>query len=116
MLCCIEFTVCLSNQSLNIFVHVIFLSSLRRLEELQSQLAEEKEKAATLNEQLQHQQTHKEQDLKQAREEHQCQISSLQEKIANLVSIIRQSYKMVIENYLPGILPLTACQLIGPVL
>lgn len=67
-------------------VHV--LSLLRRLEELQSQLAEEKDKVALLNEQLQQEKSHKERELKETRETHQSQISGLQEKIVNLVSIV----------------------------
>ncbi|XP_041792248.1 CAP-Gly domain-containing linker protein 1 isoform X2 [Chelmon rostratus] len=62
----------------------------RRLEELQSQLAEEKEKVAHLNEQLQQQQSHKEQELKETRDTHQSQISSLQEKIVNLEKTVKQ--------------------------
>lgn len=83
----------LSNQSLNgslklaLFVFCL-LSSLRRLEELQSQIAEEKEKTAHLNEQLLQEQSRKEQELKETRDEHQSQISSLQEKIAKLVSVV----------------------------
>lgn len=61
---------------------------------MQSQLAEEKEKVAHLNEQVQQEQSRKEQELKQTRDTHQSQISSLQEKIADLVSIIGHSQKM----------------------
>lgn len=45
---------------------------------------------AHLNEQLQQQQSHKEQELKETRDTHQSQISSLQEKIVNLVSVVWQ--------------------------
>ncbi len=43
---------------------------------------------AHLNEQLQQEQSRKEQELRETRDTHQSQISSLQEKIANLVSAI----------------------------
>ncbi|XP_035514473.1 CAP-Gly domain-containing linker protein 1 isoform X5 [Morone saxatilis] len=69
----------------------------RRLEELQSQLAEEKEKAAHLNEQLQQEQSRKEQELKETRDKHQSQISSLQEKIANLENTVKQGETLVEE-------------------
>lgn len=55
---------------------------------MQSQIAEEKEKTAHLNEQLLQEQSRKEQELKETRDEHQSQISSLQEKIAKLVSVV----------------------------
>ena len=84
----------LSNLSLSILLkYFLFLSSLRRLEELQSQLSEEKEKAVHLNEQLQQEQSRREQELKETRDTHQSQISSLQDKIANLVSIVGHSQK-----------------------
>uniref|UniRef100_A0A3Q1CNA0 CAP-Gly domain-containing protein n=1 Tax=Amphiprion ocellaris TaxID=80972 RepID=A0A3Q1CNA0_AMPOC len=69
----------------------------RRLEELQNQLAEEKEKAAHLNEQLQLEQSHKEQELKEARDTHQTQISSLQEKITTMEKTVKQSENLVEE-------------------
>ncbi|XP_076586254.1 CAP-Gly domain-containing linker protein 1 isoform X5 [Chaetodon auriga] len=67
----------------------------RRLEEFQSQLAEEKEKVAHLNEQLQQEQSHKEQELKETRDAHQSQISSLQEKIVNLEKTVKQGETVV---------------------
>lgn len=67
-----------------------FPSSLRRLEDLQSQLAEEKDTVAQLNEQLQLEKSHKEQELKETRETHHSQISDLQEKIVILVSAVGQ--------------------------
>lgn len=69
------------------------LSSFRRLDELQSQLAEEKDKVASLNEQLQKEKSHKERELSETKEKHQSQISDLQEKIVNLVGISGQRYK-----------------------
>lgn len=57
-------------------------------------MAEEKEQVAHLNEQLQQEQSRKEQELKETRDTHQSQIISLQEKIANLVSIVGKSQKM----------------------
>lgn len=59
--------------------------SNRRLEEFQSQLAEEKDKVAHLNEQVQQEKSHKERELKEARETHHSQINDLQEKISGLV-------------------------------
>lgn len=59
--------------------------SNRRLEEFQSQLAEEKDKVAHLNEQVQQEKSHKERELKEARETHHSQINDLQEKINGLV-------------------------------
>lgn len=61
------------------------LFSNRRLEEFQSQLAEEKDKVAHLNEQVQQEKSHKERELKEARETHHSQINELQEKISGLV-------------------------------
>lgn len=54
---------------------------------MQNQLVEEKEKVAHVNEQLQQEQSKKEQELKEIRDAHLTQISSLQEKITNMVSI-----------------------------
>ncbi len=51
---------------------------------------------AHLNEQLQQEQSHKEQELKDTRDKHQSEISSLQEKITHLVSIVVQSQKMFV--------------------
>ncbi|KAM4576946.1 CAP-Gly domain-containing linker protein 1 isoform 4-T4 [Odontesthes bonariensis] len=62
----------------------------RRLEEQQNQLAEEKEKVANLNEQLQLEQSSKQQELKETRDAHQTQISSLQEKISTLEKTVKQ--------------------------
>ncbi|XP_044052290.1 CAP-Gly domain-containing linker protein 1 isoform X7 [Siniperca chuatsi] len=69
----------------------------RRLEELQSQLVEEKEKVAHFNEQLQQEQSRKEQELKETRDTHQSQISSLQEKIVNLEKTVKQGETLVEE-------------------
>ncbi|XP_059192358.1 CAP-Gly domain-containing linker protein 1 isoform X4 [Centropristis striata] len=69
----------------------------RRLEELQSQLSEEKEKVAHSNEQLQQEQSRKEQELKETREAHQSQISSLQENITNLEKTVKQGETQVEE-------------------
>ncbi|XP_071060524.1 CAP-Gly domain-containing linker protein 1 isoform X5 [Pseudochaenichthys georgianus] len=69
----------------------------RRLEELQSQLTEEKEKAAHSNEQLQQEQTGKEQELKETRDAHQAQRSSLQDNITNLEKTVKQSETLVEE-------------------
>lgn len=43
---------------------------------------------AHLNEQMQQEQSHKEQELKESRDTYQTEISSLQEKITSLVSIV----------------------------
>lgn len=64
----------------------VFLFFFRRLEDLQSQLAEEKDQVARLNEQLQQEKSHRERDLTEARETHHSQISDLQEKISSLVA------------------------------
>ncbi|KAI4820029.1 hypothetical protein KUCAC02_028023 [Chaenocephalus aceratus] len=69
----------------------------RRLEELQSQLTEEREKAAHSNEQLQQEQTRKEQELKETRDAHQAQRSSLQDNITNLEKTVKQSETLVEE-------------------
>ncbi|XP_031164833.1 CAP-Gly domain-containing linker protein 1 isoform X8 [Sander lucioperca] len=69
----------------------------RRLEELQSQLSEEKEKAVHSNEQLQQEQSRREQELKETRDTHQSQISSLQDKIANLEKTVKQGETLVEE-------------------
>ncbi|XP_068460998.1 CAP-Gly domain-containing linker protein 1 isoform X4 [Clinocottus analis] len=69
----------------------------RRLEELQSQLSEEKEKVAHSIEQLQQEQSRKEQELIETRDAHQSQISGLQEKIANLEKIVEQGETLVEE-------------------
>lgn len=81
--------VCLSLNSL--VWCLFFVLSLRRLEELQSQLSEEKEKVAHSTEQLQQEKSRKAQELMETRDAHQSQISGLQETIANLVSIVSQS-------------------------
>lgn len=63
-------------------------------------MAEEKEQVARLNEQLQQEQSRKEQELKETTDNHESQIRSLQEKISTLVSILGQSQKRcVLENY-----------------
>lgn len=49
-----------------------------------------------MDEQLQQEKSRKEQELKDSREKHQSQISSLQEKITHLVSIVGQSPKMIL--------------------
>lgn len=49
---------------------------------------------ADLNEQLQQEQSRKERELKETTETHHSQISGLQEKIVNLVSIVGQSQKI----------------------
>lgn len=54
---------------------------------MQNQLVEEREKVAHLNEQIQLEQSGKDQELRETREAHQSQISSLQEKITTLVGI-----------------------------
>ncbi|XP_034726880.1 CAP-Gly domain-containing linker protein 1 isoform X6 [Etheostoma cragini] len=69
----------------------------RRLEELQSQLSEEKEKVVHSNEQLQQEQSRREQELKETRDTHQSQISSLQDKIANLEKTVKQGETLVEE-------------------
>ncbi|XP_031712144.1 CAP-Gly domain-containing linker protein 1 isoform X5 [Anarrhichthys ocellatus] len=69
----------------------------RRLEELQSQLSEEKEKVAHSNEQLQQEQSRKEQELMETRDAHQSQISGLQEKVANLEKTVKQGETLVEE-------------------
>lgn len=76
--------------SVNFLVQIYTFCLLRRLEELQSQLAEEKDKVALLNEQLQQEKSHNERELQETRESHQSQISGLQEKIVNLVCIVGQ--------------------------
>lgn len=55
---------------------------------MQSQLAEEREKVAHLDEKVQQEQTRKEQELQESRNAHETQTNSLQEKIVNLVGII----------------------------
>lgn len=50
---------------------------------------------AHLNEQLQQEKSCKERELNETRETHHSQISGLQEKIVNLVSIVGQSQKVV---------------------
>ncbi|KAM6945118.1 CAP-Gly domain-containing linker protein 1 isoform 3-T4 [Lycodopsis pacificus] len=69
----------------------------RRLEELQSQLSEEKEKVAHSNEQLQQEQSCKEQELIETRDAHQSQISGLQDKVANLEKTVKQGETLVEE-------------------
>ncbi|XP_062273009.1 CAP-Gly domain-containing linker protein 1 isoform X3 [Scomber scombrus] len=66
------------------------MQKARRLEELQSHLAEEKEKVADLNEKLQQDTSRKNQELKETRDTHQSQISSLQEKIAALEKTVQK--------------------------
>uniref|UniRef100_A0A3P9MGQ4 CAP-GLY domain containing linker protein 1a n=1 Tax=Oryzias latipes TaxID=8090 RepID=A0A3P9MGQ4_ORYLA len=56
----------------------------RRLEELQNQLAEEKEKVAQANEMLQQKLSSKEQQIKETKDAHINQIISLQEKITTM--------------------------------
>lgn len=62
------------------------------MEELQNLLAEEKEKVAQANEMLKQEQSNKEQQMKETRDAHLDEISSLQENITALVSIFRESY------------------------
>ncbi|CAJ1068185.1 CAP-Gly domain-containing linker protein 1 isoform X5 [Xyrichtys novacula] len=69
----------------------------RRLEELQNQLTEEKEKVAHLNEQVQQEQSRKEQELKETKDTHQTQINSLQEKIASLEKTVKQGQTSIEE-------------------
>lgn len=54
-------------------------------------MAEEKEKVAHLNEQLQQEQSSKEQQLKGTTDAHESQICHLQERISVLVSIVMQT-------------------------
>lgn len=61
---------------------------LRRLDELQSQLAEERDKVADVGEQLQKEKSHRERELNEAKEKHQFQISDLQDKVNKLVGIL----------------------------
>uniref|UniRef100_A0A8C7Z3Z4 CAP-GLY domain containing linker protein 1a n=1 Tax=Oryzias sinensis TaxID=183150 RepID=A0A8C7Z3Z4_9TELE len=56
----------------------------RRLEELQNQLAEEKEKVAQAKEMLQQELSSKEQQIKETKDAHLNQLSSLQEKITTM--------------------------------
>lgn len=65
----------------------MFSSSLRRLEELQGHLAQDKEKVMHLNEKVQQEETLREQDLKETRETYESQISGLHKKITCLVCI-----------------------------
>lgn len=60
---------------------------------MHSQLVEEKEKVAHLNEQLQQQQSRSEQELKETTDTHQSQIHRLEENIATLVSSLLQSQR-----------------------
>ncbi|XP_064793333.1 CAP-Gly domain-containing linker protein 1 isoform X6 [Oncorhynchus masou masou] len=62
----------------------------RSLEELQTQLAEEKERAACSEEQQQQEVAQKEQELKAARDEHHGQLSNLQGKITQLEKSLQQ--------------------------
>ncbi|XP_046872706.1 CAP-Gly domain-containing linker protein 1 isoform X5 [Hypomesus transpacificus] len=62
----------------------------RRLEDLQTQLAEVKEGAAHSEEQHKQELARKEQELKDARGDHQGQLSSLQEKIVHLEKSVHQ--------------------------
>lgn len=48
-------------------------------------MAEEKDKVAHLNEQVQQEKSHKDRELKEAKETHHSQINDLQEKISGLV-------------------------------
>ena len=57
----------------------------RRVEELQSQLAEEKERAAHLNEQQAQELSRREQLLAETKDTFSSEASSLQEKISHLV-------------------------------
>ncbi|XP_056137767.1 CAP-Gly domain-containing linker protein 1 isoform X2 [Lampris incognitus] len=69
----------------------------RRLEELQNQLAEKKEQVANLSEKHQQELSRKDQELNSARDGYQCQISSLQEKIAELEKSVEQGESQVKE-------------------
>ncbi|XP_031685902.1 CAP-Gly domain-containing linker protein 1 isoform X10 [Oncorhynchus kisutch] len=62
----------------------------RSLEELQTQLTEEKERAACSEEQQQQEVAQKEQELKAARDKHQGQLSNLQGKITQLEKSLQQ--------------------------
>uniref|UniRef100_A0A8C8JJH6 CAP-Gly domain-containing protein n=1 Tax=Oncorhynchus tshawytscha TaxID=74940 RepID=A0A8C8JJH6_ONCTS len=62
----------------------------RSLEELQTQLAEEKERTACSEEQQQQEVAQKEKELKAARDEHQGQLSNLQGKITQLEKSLQQ--------------------------
>ncbi|KAM9392460.1 CAP-Gly domain-containing linker protein 1 isoform 2-T3 [Pholidichthys leucotaenia] len=73
------------------------MSKERRLEELQTQLAEEKEKVAHTLEQLQQEQSHREQLLKETRDAHQTQVINLQEKMATLEKTVQESESLVEE-------------------
>lgn len=64
-----------------------FCVMLRRLDELQSLLVEERDKVANLSEQLQNEKSHRERELDEAKEKHQFQISDLQDKVFKLVGI-----------------------------
>ncbi|XP_062418124.1 CAP-Gly domain-containing linker protein 1 isoform X4 [Pungitius pungitius] len=69
----------------------------RRLEELQSQLSEEKEKVAHSNEQLQQERSCREQELMETRDAHQSQIRGLQETIANMEKSVKQGETLVVQ-------------------
>lgn len=62
-----------------------YVGSLRRLEEVQCQLAEEKNKVALSNEQREQDLSRKDRELCETRDSHGAQIKALQEKIAALV-------------------------------
>lgn len=81
--------------SLLVITRAFCRSSLRRLEELQGLLAEEKEAVARVSEQLQQEQAHREQELRETRDAHQAQINNLQEKVASLVGILRPVTKII---------------------
>ena len=61
------------------------LNVSRRVEELQSQLAEEKERVAHLTEQQEQELSRREQQLAETKDTFSAQASSLQEKIVHLV-------------------------------
>uniref|UniRef100_H3DEG4 CAP-Gly domain containing linker protein 1 n=1 Tax=Tetraodon nigroviridis TaxID=99883 RepID=H3DEG4_TETNG len=62
----------------------------RKLEDFQSQLAEEKNKVALLNEQAEQEKSHKDRELKETKETHQSQVNDLQEKIRSLEKAVKE--------------------------
>lgn len=76
-----------------------FCILLRWLDELKSQLAEERDKVADLGEQLQKEKMHRERELNEAKEKYQFQISDLQDKVIKLVGISRRCFCSVTGFY-----------------
>lgn len=74
-----------------------FCILLRRLDELQIQLAEERDKVVDLGEQLQKEKSQREYELNETKEKHQFQLHDLQDNVVKLVGVLGRFFGFAID-------------------